>query len=183
MNPIKHIKNYSDLTSFKDLPIGSIFAKFNFDCETECYQCKISQEKSMDLTEHPKINKFDLYKKDDYYVIPLTDLTGETSSNPALVKMSSLKNRDLFVIPENWQEELMFFAYHKDKSSFYVLEYMENYVFEEENDGDEIYYVNKRYSADKFPEDIFVFPLKYLKIIKNKKEGKTQYFSLTQKNA
>lgn len=151
--------NYSNLTLFSDLPIGSIFSEFCFDWKGT-YAYKLSDNQSMDLVENKGAISYHFV---DSPIIPFADLSGEKSLNPSIVKVSTLNNEDLFFCSSYPKDYSHFFVYHcyKPTKSFYISEYTEC------RDTNELgtYFEHDQHFPVDFPDDIFVFPLKNLKIV------------------
>lgn len=166
------IKKYSDLTLFNDLPIGTLFSFFY---STSMY-CKVSANNYMDLSD----TKNCIYHS--YHlqvpVIPLLDLSGEECANSALVQFSSLKDGDLFVRPENLEEDTFYLykQYQTDKNEtyFYVIEY-------EEDRGSDTYLEASMNFGTIYRKNLFVLPLKDLQVIHHNDKG-MQYVTLEKKD-
>lgn len=182
MSLSEKIKNYSDLTLLVDLPVGSLFSDF---CVKSIY-CKITEKKCMCVLP-VNLNSPNSYEetKGDIYeisifkkpVIPLTDLSGETSSNPSLVKLGELNNGDIFISPEYFDEDTFFVCYKRivDEllQSFFIIQYRE---FRYSADK----YQAKGYTSGPFSADMFVFPVKDLKITEHQ-EYFGHYVTLEQR--
>lgn len=152
------IKNYSEMTLLKDLPIGAIFGDFG----SKDYYCKLSNGRCMELNVEYKDLQQD-YKIVDFFendkpVVPFESMDFSQISNTTLVKLSTLKKGNIFIIPQ-YSEENRLYIYKKKihEECFHVEEYTK--LYEDE------YYFKEEFD---FTGNCFVFPVKCLKVVKTK---------------
>lgn len=168
------IKNFSDITLLKDLPVGAIFSEFG---NTGYYYCKLRNEIAMELSvEYNRIEQKHSLRvyREGTPVVPFESMDFSQTSNKALVRLSSLKKGDIFLIPL-WNEsekgiEDRFFVYEgviqeTPYEPLFITEEYPNLIGRE-------YYAKYTHN---FFDNFFVFPVKDLKVVKNEQENDIFY--------
>lgn len=138
------LKDDNKLDEFKDIPIGGIFGFFCCPCK----YVKLTDKSYMNLSLCGEIS-YDGYAS--LPIIPYNCLNDEMSSNPSLIKLSSLNINSAFICPFNKDSMIIHILVWREKNISTVLR------FSYTNHDEKVIPIR----SDEIEDDFLVLPVKF----------------------